>query len=108
MTLYQGPTILGSSSISSISSDEYSSRWVVGGVMIVGAYLFCIWVEHSSDSYTKGLPRTEYSNVLRYWLWEHPMRNCFSTSRKEGRCLEAAAWHWNGCHCCFCGFRASV
>nr|GMD40360.1 WAT1-related protein At5g40240-like [Ipomoea batatas] len=47
MTLYQGPTILGSSSSStsdlpqqySLLSQD-SSRWVVGGVMIVGAYLF--------------------------------------------------------------------
>ncbi|XP_019187327.1 PREDICTED: WAT1-related protein At3g28050-like [Ipomoea nil] len=48
MTLYQGPTILGSSSIllpqKSLLSDEYSSRWVVGGVMSVAAYLFLsVW-----------------------------------------------------------------
>nr|GMD43615.1 WAT1-related protein At5g40240-like [Ipomoea batatas] len=48
MTLYQGPTILGSSSSTSTSDlpqqysllSQNSSRWVVGGVMIVGAYLF--------------------------------------------------------------------
>ncbi|XP_019187328.1 PREDICTED: WAT1-related protein At3g28050-like isoform X1 [Ipomoea nil] len=46
MTLYQGPTILGSSSTSdlphqhSLLSHEYFSRWVVGGVMLVATYLF--------------------------------------------------------------------
>nr|GME17418.1 WAT1-related protein At5g40240-like [Ipomoea batatas] len=50
MTLYQGPTILGSSSSSSstLSSDLpqqplmslYSSKWVLGGVMLLAAYLF--------------------------------------------------------------------
>ncbi|XP_019187333.1 PREDICTED: WAT1-related protein At3g28050-like isoform X2 [Ipomoea nil] len=41
MTLYQGPTILGSSS-STLPSDLplYSSKWVLGGVMILAVYLF--------------------------------------------------------------------
>nr|GMD46732.1 WAT1-related protein At3g28050-like isoform X2 [Ipomoea batatas] len=36
------------------------------------------------------------------------MCNCHTTPRKEARCLEVAAWHWNDCHCCFCGFRACL
>nr|GMD46730.1 WAT1-related protein At5g40240-like [Ipomoea batatas] len=48
MTLYQGPTILGSSSSSSSTSDlpqhsllsQDSSKWVLGGVMFLATYLF--------------------------------------------------------------------